>query len=194
MEIFCGYCGFGRGDLVGSESECNYYRVVDATKKSESYDEFQARKKEARKQGLYLREEPLKKYFCTGECYLNYVFVSCCARGVKVNPDEVRADAEHLLASDPVVEKRMRDLHERYDEITSSAREMPAFKAFMQRQVDIEEERREFERRRDEEKRDFLWEQQERARKREEALSRQDALDALLLAAINDEFIGGTVD
>jgi hypothetical protein len=100
MEIFCAYCGFGRGDLVGSHAETEYFRVVDATRPSESYDEFQARKKDARKKGIYLLDVPLKRYFCTARCYADSFFVATCARAVKVDPYSIRADARNLFASD----------------------------------------------------------------------------------------------
>jgi hypothetical protein len=140
MDIYCAYCGFSRGDLVGTSAESAYFRVVDATQKSESYDEFERRRKDARKRGVNLREAPLKKYFCTAQCYADSFFVTDCARAVGVDPDSIRADVRNLFASDPLVQKRMVASAERYEQITHAVRNSPAFIEFVRReQVDPDE-------------------------------------------------------
>jgi hypothetical protein len=134
-EISCAYCLWGCGDVVGTAAEDAYFRVVDATKPDESYDEFAERKREARKQGIYAKERQLKKFYCTTQCYADSVFVSTCARSVRVDPSEVRADVRNLLCSDPLVQKRMVLWSDRYSELTADARAMPSFIAFGKKEI-----------------------------------------------------------
>jgi hypothetical protein len=135
-EISCSYCLWGCGDIVGTAAENSYYRVVDATKPDESYDQFMERKKEARKQGINAKERQLKKFFCTTQCYADSVFVGICARSVHVDPTEVRADVRNLLCSDPLVQKRMVLWSDRYNELTADARAMPSFISFAKHESD----------------------------------------------------------
>ena len=125
---------------MGTHAERAYFRVVDATRKSESYDEFECRKKDARRRGIYLRDAPLKRYFCTAQCYADSFFVTDCARAVGVDPDSIRADVRNLFASDPLVQKRMVASAERYEQITHAVRSSPAFVEFVRcEQVDPDE-------------------------------------------------------
>ena len=133
-EISCAYCLWGCRDVIGTLAEDAYFKVVDATRPDESYDEFMERKREGRKVGIYAMERPLKKYYCTTQCYADSVFVSTCARAVRVDPTEVRADVRNLLCSDPLVQKKMVTWADRYEELTATARALPAFKAFAKRE------------------------------------------------------------
>jgi hypothetical protein len=134
MEIFCHACGFCNGDVVGTASERGYFRVVDATRPVESYDEFNARKREARKKGTYLAEEPHKRFFCTSRCYLDYCFVRYCCDKSQVDEREVRANVSMLIATDPAVLRKMNELFAKYDSITYAASRLPAVLEFAARQ------------------------------------------------------------
>ena len=135
MEIHCYSCGFCNGDVVGSASERGYFRVVDTTLPVESHDEFQARKREARKNGMYLAEEPHKRFFCTSRCYLDYFFVRHCCDKAQANEREVRANVSMLIASDPAVQRKMNELFAEYDSITYAASRLPAVLEFAARQA-----------------------------------------------------------
>lgn len=89
---------------------------------------------------MYLCETPLKTYYCTAKCYADDYFVRACARACKVDSKAIRADVNLMFASDPLVQRKMTAWADRYDEITYGIRNSPAYKAFVERAAEQDEE------------------------------------------------------
>lgn len=132
-EIYCAQCGAGWGHIEGSAAERFYFRVIDATRPDESFDELAARKREARKNGMYASERRLKDFYCSDICYLDHVFVAAVCRRMRVDYRNVRADVRHQLCSDPAVERKIIAMMDRYDEITANAAASTALSDFRKR-------------------------------------------------------------
>lgn len=132
-EIHCAQCGAGWGHVEGSVDERYYFRVIDATRPDESFDDLVARKREARKNGLYATERRLKDFYCSDICYLDHVFIANVCSRMRVDYRDVRADVRHGLCSDAAVERKIIALMDRYDEITAKAAASPALQDFRER-------------------------------------------------------------
>lgn len=132
-EIHCAQCGAGWGHVEGTTDERFYFRVIDATRPDESFDEFMARKREARKAGMYATERRLKDFYCSDICYLDHVFVAAICRRMRVDYRDVRADVRREVCSDPAVERKIIAMMGQYEEITASAAASPALRDFRER-------------------------------------------------------------